>query len=103
MTKEQLFEKYSIDKSHSKWESIDNWMSVEVFRIMHNGELPPENDISVLYIIEFLDKCHDGTGWGIQLMKERNDFGSLYLTAKRMVYSLSDEILKALKQSRTNQ
>lgn len=99
MTKEQLFEKYSIDEPHSEWNNgIDNWMSVEVYRVMHNGELPPPNDMSVLYIVEFLDKCHDNTGYGIKLMKEREDFGSLYLTAKRMIYSLCDEILKALNK-----
>lgn len=99
MTKEQLFEKYCIDKSHSKWESIDNWMSVEVYRIMHNGELPSSGDMSILYVLEFLDKCHDNTGYGIKLMRERDDFGSLYLTSKRMVYSLSEEILKAINSS----
>ena len=97
MTKKQLFKKYSINKSHSKWESIDNWMSVEVYRIMHNRELPPPGDMSVLYILEFLDKCHDGTDYVINLMKKRENIGSLYLTAKRMVYSLSNEILKDIE------
>ena len=95
MTKEELFEKYSINESHSEWNNgIDNWMSVEIYRVMHNGNLPPQGDVSVLYILEFLDKCHDNTDYGIKLMKERDDFGSLYLTAKRMVYRFSDEILK---------
>jgi len=95
MTKEELFKKYSIDESHAKWDNrIDNWMSVEVFRVMHDGKLPEEGDMSVKYITEFLDKCHDkNTDYGINLMKERKDFGSLYLTAKRMVYSLWEQIL----------
>lgn len=96
MTKEQLFKKYSIDKSHAKWDNqIDEWMSIEVYRIMHDGNLPPKDDMSTKWITDFLDKVND-PDYRIKLMKERDDLGSLYLTAKRMVYSLSDEILKAL-------
>jgi len=97
VTKKELFEKYSIDGSHAEWNNqIDNWMSVEVYRIMHDGKLPLGNDMSTEWITEFLDKCHDNSNYGIKLMKERDDFGSLYLTTKRMIYRFSDEILKAL-------
>jgi len=93
MTKQELFKKYSIDESHNVWDnSIDNWMSVEVYRIMHNGELPPPDDKSVNWITEFLDKQEDMKWWVANVMS-RKDWGSLYLTAKRMVYSLSEQIL----------
>lgn len=91
MTKEQLFEKYSIDESHSEWDlSIDNWYGVEIYRIMH-GKLP-ENDKSVKWITEFLNKQHDMEWWVKNVMSQPN-WGSLYLTAKRMVYRYADEIL----------
>lgn len=93
MTKQELFKKYSIDESHNVWDnSIDNWMSVEVYRIMHNGELPLPDDKSVNWITEFLDKQND-TKWWVANVMSRKDWGSLYLTAKRMVYSLSEQIL----------
>lgn len=92
MTKEQLFKKYSIDESHNKWESIDSWMSVEIYRLMHNGNLPPSNDMSVNWITEFLDKQND-MAWWVKNVMSHKDWGSLYLTAKRMVYALSDQII----------
>lgn len=92
MNKEELFKKYSINESHSEWNNrIDNWMSVEVFRIMHEGRLPTENDISVKYVTDFLDKTKD-MKFMCELMK-RQDWGSLYLTAKRMVYQFSEQLL----------
>ena len=94
MSKKELFKKYSINESHNVWDNqIDNWMSVEVYRVMHNGKLPPPNDMSVKWVTDFLDQVHDGD-LGLKLMKERTDFGSLYLTAKRMVYSFADELIK---------
>lgn len=91
MTKKELFKKYSIDESHSKWEEgIDNWMSVEIYRIMHNGNLP-HDDLSVKWITEFMDKTNDSI-FMMELMK-RHDWGSLYLTAKRMIYRFSEQIL----------
>ena len=94
MTKKQLFKKYSINESHSKWDNqIDNWMSVEVYRLMHNGELPPPDDTSVGWVTDFLDKVKNDQGYAIKLMRERDDFGSLYLTAKRMVYSFADQLI----------
>lgn len=95
MTKEQLFEKYNINESHSEWnESIDNWIGVEIFRIMHNGRLPSEDDKSTKYIIEFADYIRSLKGM-IELRK-RSDFGSLYLTSKRIIYKFYEEILKEL-------
>jgi len=95
MTKKELFKKYSINESHSKWDDmIDNWMSVEIYRIMHNGNLPPKDDMSVGWITEFLDKINEHTDFYIELRKRKfDDFGSLYLTAKRLIYPLADEII----------
>ena len=95
MTKKELFKKYNIDESHSEWDnSIDNWMSVELYRVMHNGNLPPQNDTSVKWITDFLDKVKSDMKFFAKLrQRQPDDFGSLFLTAKRMVYSLADEII----------
>lgn len=96
MTKEQLFKKYSIDESHNIWESIDSRMSIEVYRVMHEGKLPPPNDTSVKWVTDFLDKMHDkkGISFAKKMMeRKQGDWGSLYLTAKRMVYSFSDQLI----------
>lgn len=94
--KRKLFKKYSIDESHNTWDdSIDNWMSVEVYRLMHNGELPDENDLSTKWITGFLDKSINDMDWWVSNVMSRKDWGSLYLTAKRMVYRYSDQILNS--------
>ena len=92
MTKEELFKKYRIDDTHNVWQPIDSWMSIEVYRIMHKGDLPPSNDTSTKWIIEFLDKQNDMRWWAKNVMI-RNDWGNLYLSAKRMIYSLHEQIL----------
>jgi len=93
MTKDELFKKYKINESHSEWDfRIDNWISIEVFRIMNEGRLPDtEKDVDFSYITKFLDDCFDKKKMN-DLMK-RDDFGSLYLTAKRMVYRYHEQIL----------
>lgn len=94
MNKQELFKKYSIDESHNVWDNrIDNWMSVEVYRLMHDGKLPSKDDLSINWVTNFLDKINN-TDYGIELMNTRDDFGSLYLTSKRMVYRHHEEILK---------
>jgi len=94
MNKKELFKKYSINESHSKWDNrIDNWMSVEIYRIMHDGKLP-DDDISIKYIVEFLDKIKDDKF--MSELTDRDDWGSLYLTAKRSVYRHADDILNEL-------
>ena len=98
MTKQELFKKYSIDESHNVWENgIDNWMSVEVYRIMHNGNLPPQDDLSILWVCDFLDKQKDMKWWAKNVMIKKN-WGSLYLTAKRCIYRHADGILKQLSE-----
>lgn len=96
MTKQELFKKYSIDESHREWSPvIDNWMSVEVYRVMHDGKLPDRTDMSTKYIMEFYDKFHSDKIFMVEIMK-RQDWGSLYLTTKRMIYRYADMILKEL-------
>jgi hypothetical protein len=95
MKREELFKKYFINESHNKWESIDSWMSVEIYRIMHDGNLPPSDDKSVKWITGFLDK-QKNMDWWVKNVMSRQDWGSLYLTAKRMVYTLSEQILSEL-------
>lgn len=88
--KQELFKKYSIDESHSEWSNnIDNWFSIEVYRVMHNGELPTMEDKTVKFVTDFLDKANSDAKWFFGLA----DNGSLYLTAKRMVYRYADLIL----------
>ena len=96
MTKKQLFKKYSINESHSHWNNqIDNYMSIEVYRIMHDGNLPPKDDLSVKWVTDFLDKVNGDTLYAAELMaRKQDDFGSLYLTSKRMVYSFADQLIK---------
>lgn len=97
MTRQELFKKYSIDESHNVWDNgIDNWMGVEVYRIMHSGNLPTKDDLSTKWITAFLDKRNDMRWWVKNVMSQPR-WGSLYLTAKRMVYQHADEILKELQ------
>jgi len=59
MNKEKLFKKYKIDESHSEWDDkIDNWISVELYRVMHDGNLPPQGDMSVSWITECFIVIH---------------------------------------------
>lgn len=94
-TKEELFKKYSINETHKKWEAKDSLMSVELYRIMHGGSLPPEDDKTVDWVTDFLDAFNQSVKFRNKIM-QRLDWGSLYLTAKRMTYMLSEEILKTL-------
>ena len=96
MTKEELFKKYNIDETHAKWDTrIDNWMSVELFRIMHDGNLPENGDMSILWLIDFKDKFQSDSKFMAEMFS-RKDWGSLYLTSKRMIYSMADIILKEI-------
>lgn len=93
MTKKELFEKYSINESHNVWENaIDNWMSVEVYRAMHGGKLPPNDDLTTGWIVNFLDEVHNSP----EKHFGSENFGSLYVTSKRMVYRFSEQILEEI-------
>lgn len=95
MTKKELFKQYQIDESHNKWSNAtDNWIAIDIYREMHNGELPgPDKPVEYLYILEFLDKTKDGS----YFFSLQNP-GSMFLTAKRSVYRYADEILKAMEE-----
>lgn len=99
MGKNEIFKKYGISESHAEWNpAIDNWMSVEVYRVMHNGDLPDPNDMNMQYVLDFLDACNrKEDSLMLKLMKERDDAGSLYLTAKRMLYRYSDFLPQEVK------
>jgi hypothetical protein len=91
-TKQDLFEKYNVNDSHSEWnDRIDNWTSVEIFRLMHNGRLPEPDDTSFKYITDFADKFKNNKE--VVKLRERRDFGSLYLTTKRLIYMHWEGIL----------
>ncbi len=94
MTKKELFEKYSINDSHNIWEPIDSWSSVEIYRLMHDGKLPPKDDLSIKWITDFLDKAKLDMGWWVKNVMSRSDWWSLYLTGKRMVCTMQEQILK---------
>ena len=96
MKKEELFDKYSIREEHSKWDSvIDNWMSVEIYKLTHLGVLPPKNNLTVAWVLDFLDKMNSDIKYAGKILHKKGG-GSLYLTAKRMVYRYSDKLLETL-------
>jgi hypothetical protein len=76
MDRNELFKKYQINESHNKWEPmVDNWMSVEIFREMHDGRLPESSDTDTRYIFDFLDKTSDP-----KYFFSLANAGSMYLT-----------------------
>lgn len=86
----KMYDKYHINGSHATWDPVtDNWMSVELYRVMHDGNLPDPDDVSFDYVLDFLDDIELQK----QLMQTREDFGSLYLTAKRMIYQRYSSVL----------
>jgi len=97
MSKDELFKKYGVNESHSVWEpAIDNWFSVEIYRAMHDGNLPDPDDTSTRYVLDFLDKTKDPKFFfGLE------NPGSHYTTAHRMVYRYADQILAELETSGT--
>jgi len=100
MNKKELFKKYKIDSDEvKKWEQPDSWFLVEIYRTMHDGKLPPPDDMSIKWVIDFLDKAHDELT-GFQWLHSLKDWGSKFLTAKRSVYRFADEILRDLSEER---
>lgn len=92
MTKNDLFKKYAINDSHNKWEIIDDRMSIDIYRLMHNGSLPSREDESVQWVTDFLDKKGSDIRWWVDNVLSLPHFGSLYITAKRMVYRFADQL-----------
>lgn len=95
MTKTELFTKYKIGPGHEQWDpAVDNWFSVEVYREMHGGQLPSEaEEPGSLYVLDFLDKTSDP-----KYFFSLKNPGSMFLTARRMVYRYADSILEELNQ-----
>lgn len=77
-------------------------MSVEIYRIMHNDKLPSIKNEPVKWIADFLDKKND-MDWWVKNVMSRSDWGALYLTAKRMVYKFSDQIINEMVNLNNNQ
>lgn len=93
MTKQELFAKYHISEGHKVWDNaIDNWFSVEIYRQMHNGELPAPEDTSIAWVLDFIDKTSDPA-----YFFSLDNPGSHFTTAHRMVYMHADAILKELE------
>jgi hypothetical protein len=93
MTKDELFAKYHIGPSHKVWDNTkDNWFSVEVYRAMHDGKLPEPDDMSIAYVLDFIDKTSDP-----KYFFSLENAGSMFLTAHRMVYRHADAILAELE------
>lgn len=93
MTRQELFAKYHVNEGHEVWKpAIDNWFSVEIYRVMHDGNLPKPDDASILYVLDFLDRTKDS-----KFFFGLDNPGSYFTTAHRMVYRYADQILAALK------
>lgn len=93
MKKEDIFNKYSIDESHNEWDWNDSYSLREIYKIMNNGELPQQGWISINVIIDFLNKSIDDIEWWRSNVTVRDDWGHLYLVAKRLIYKNVDELL----------
>lgn len=89
MTREEFLAHYKLDKSHDKWQPIDSWNAVEIFRIMHD-RLPEVTDESSVYAFDFYKKALKDTVWFFSL----ENHGSLFLTSKRMMYQHIDEMIE---------
>lgn len=92
-----LFQRYAIRETDNQWQdSVDGWCSVEIYRLMHDGQLPPEGDKSVSWVTRFLDKLITKDEWWFTIVMARKDWGNLVTTARRLVYMCADEIVKEL-------
>lgn len=94
LTKDELFAKYKIAGGHSTWEPvIDNWISVEIYREMHDGQLPEPDDLSCKYVLDFIEKTKDP-----EYFFSLKNSGSMFLTALRMVYRFADMIVEQVNR-----
>jgi len=99
-SKDKIFERFNIDEFHNIWDDrIDNWMSVEIYRLMHDGNLPPIEDESTIWIYNFMVKSKSSKWWAENVMSRPN-WGSLFLTGKRLLYANIDTILKELQNGK---
>lgn len=89
MTKRELFKRYGVSEGHNTWDPmVDSWFSVEIYRQTHEGQLPPPDDMSIGWVLTFLDKTEDPA-----YFFSLDNPGIHYTTAKRMVYRHADAIL----------
>lgn len=95
--KEILFKAYSIDETHNVWSHIDSHGLVSIFRLMNDGNLPTDKDVSMKYILNFLDKVDKDIKFVSELM-QNGRFGNFYLTAKRAVYRFQEQLLDELNK-----
>lgn len=97
MTKPELFARYSLNETHKNWDDkIDSWNSVEIYRLMHDGKLPPMNDKSIWWLIQFLDNSQNDIKWWRNYVMILENRKSLILTAKRMIFKHADQIINPL-------
>ena len=88
-----ILEKYEITDNFGFIDIGDDWKLVEIYRIMHNGHLPPEDEKhTYLYVLDFLDlqKENKFLDWQKEII---NKNGDLFTTAKRFIYTFVQEIL----------
>lgn len=92
MTKKELFKKYHIDESHNKWEKPDEHYHIDVYLEMGG------DDEGYKWITDYLDKFLNDIKWAADIKRRKGalGWGSMYLTAKRMVYKHAEGILKEL-------
>lgn len=95
MNRTELFKKYNIDESHNTWTYIDSHGLVSIFRLMNDGNLPTDKDLSMKYILDFLDKVDKDIKFVSELM-QNGRFGNFYLTSKRAVYRFQEQLLNEL-------
>lgn len=98
MEKQELFTTHKINESHNTWNATDDRFSIEIYRIMHDGNLPPKDDLSTIWVHDFLMKIDDVV-WFSENIRGRSDSSSLLQTAKRFCYMQADEIIKEINQN----
>lgn len=93
MTREQIFKEFNITIHHNIWnDEIDNWHIIEICSIM-KGNLPFFDDSDCTYILEFLYKFQNDIQFANEInAKYPQNWGSLFLTAKRSIYRFIDYI-----------
>jgi len=61
-------------------------------------KLPTTTNLKICWVISFLDK-KDDMNWWMRNVMLKSDWGSYYLTAKRMVYRYADYIIDEINNS----
>jgi len=96
-----MFELYKIHDAHKTWTTDDSWFSIELYRMMHNGELPPKDDLSVTWILDLNNKFADREWFVKNVINKREDWGSLFLTLKRLSFMVADKLLEEINKTST--